>query len=290
MENMDTIEAKEDTDDYNRIARAIAYIEAHYRRQPSLDDISGHVGLSKYHFMRLFKRWAGITPMQFLQFLTLEYSKEMLKNSKNLLDTAYDAGLSGPGRLHDLFVTFEAMTPGEYKRLGHGLQIRYGFHPCPFGLCLLGLTERGICYLGFAEPGKEESVLHDLRRRWPYGQFCEDHIRTRVVVSDIFYRTQTDAKISKPFHMLLKGTNFQINVWKGLLNIPAGSRICYEDLANLLGRPGACRAVASAVAANPLGYLIPCHRVIAKSGKISDYHWGRIRKSALLGWEAGITR
>jgi AraC family transcriptional regulator of adaptative response/methylated-DNA-[protein]-cysteine methyltransferase len=286
---MTTIETQESAEDYTRIARAIVYIDAHHRRQPSLDDIAAHAGLSKYHFIRLFKRWAGITPMQFLQFLTIEHSKKMLESSKNLLDTAYEAGLSGPGRLHDLFVTFEAMTPGEYKRLGQELQIRYGFHPCPFGLCLLALTERGICYLGFTEPGKEESALDDLQRRWPNGNFSKNHGLTATVVHDIFYREHTEAGTSKPFHLLLKGTNFQVNVWKGLLNIPVGSRICYEDLANLLGRPGAHRAVASAVAANPLGYLIPCHRVIAKSGKISDYRWGRTRKSAILCHEAAIT-
>jgi AraC family transcriptional regulator of adaptative response/methylated-DNA-[protein]-cysteine methyltransferase len=282
------METKESTEDYSRIAQAIAFIEAHYRSQPSLDTIAAHVGLSKYHFIRLFKRWAGITPIQFLHFLTIEYSKKMLENSSNLLDTAYDAGLSGPGRLHDLFVTFEAMTPGEYKRLGEGLQICYGFSPCPFGLCLLGLTERGICYLGFAEAGEEKSALHDLQRRWPNSSLKEDNARIARIVQTIFDRKESDGAPSKPFHLLLKGTNFQVNVWKGLLNIPPGSRICYEDLANLLGRPGAHRAVASAVASNPLGYLIPCHRVIAKSGKISDYHWGRIRKRALLGWEAGI--
>lgn len=274
----------EQHDDYRRIGEAISFLNSHHRMRPALDDIASHVGMSKYHFARIFKRWAGITPMQFLQFMTVEFSKEQLQHSRNLLDTAYDAGLSGPGRLHDAFVTFEAMTPGEYKRLGQGIAILYGFHPSPFGICLLGVTERGICHLCFCEETEEGSALHDMCARWPKAHFKRDQASTTEIVTDIFAPCRKES--SQPFHLLLKGTNFQVNVWKGLLGIPAGRRICYQDFATLLGRPGSHRAVASAIAANPLGFLIPCHRVIAKSGKISDYRWGRLRKSALLCWEA----
>lgn len=285
---MTNLHTDELTDDYQRISRAIVFLESHYRKQPTLDDIASQAGLSKYHFSRVFKRWVGITPMQFRQFLTIEFSKEQLRQSRNLLETAYDAGLSGPGRLHDLFVTFEAMTPGEYKRLGDGLDIFYGFHPSPFGLCLLGRTERGICHLGFTEKGKENLAMQDLRCRWPGARFHEAAEHTENIAAEIF--SPCRETMARPFHLLLKGTNFQVNVWQGLLSIPPGGRICYQDFATLLGRPGAHRAVAGAIAANPLGYLIPCHRVIAKSGKISDYRWGRLRKSAILGWEAAASR
>lgn len=275
-------------DDYRRIAAAIAYLEIHHRLRPSLDEVAAQVGLSKYHFSRLFKRWAGITPMQFAQFLTVEFSKAQLHSSRNLLDTAYEAGLSGPGRLHDLFVSFEAMTPGEYKRQGEDLVIHYGLHPSPFGTCLLGITARGICHLGFVEADEENTAIRAMQDRWPKARFVRDPAHTAGFAAAIF--TAGTGGAPQPFHLLVKGTNFQVNVWKGLLAIPPGSRICYQDFAALLGLPGAHRAVASAIGANPLGYLIPCHRVIAKSGKISDYRWGRLRKSALLCWEAASVR
>lgn len=272
------------SEDYRRIEQAIRFVEAHFRDRPTLDEIAESVHLSKFHFMRLFKRWVGISPVQFMQYLTLEYAKQKLVESRSLLDASYEAGLSGPGRLHDLFVTFEAMTPGEFKRMGQGLKIVYGFHPTPFGACLLAITGRGICHLGFVGGDDRSSALSRLRENWPAATFMENSINTSSTARRIFIsKRESD---SRPFHLLLKGTNFQVNVWRALLTIPSGSVVSYQDVAALIGRPKAFRAVANAVALNPVGYLIPCHRVIAKSGKIHRYRWGAARKKAILGWEA----
>jgi AraC family transcriptional regulator of adaptative response/methylated-DNA-[protein]-cysteine methyltransferase len=270
--------------DFHRIETAIRFIEGHFKSQPSLDRIAQSVNLSKFHFDRLFKRWAGISPMQFMQFLTLDYTKQRLAESENLLDTALDAGLSGPSRLHDLFVTFEAMTPGEYKKQGAGLTISYGFYPTPFGECLLASTARGICYLGFvSSPERAEAVGH-LMRTWPGAEFNEDTDQVGVMVETIFSPKRQDSQ--RPFNLLIKGTNFQVQVWKALLTIPSGNVVSYQDIATYIGRPRAFRAVANAIAINPVAYLIPCHRVIAKSGNIHRYRWGSVRKKALIGWEA----
>jgi AraC family transcriptional regulator of adaptative response/methylated-DNA-[protein]-cysteine methyltransferase len=280
MENRFSQQAR----DYRRIEQAIQFLEANYRAQPSLDEIAGSVHLSKYHFQRLFKRWAGISPTQFLQYLTIEYAKERLKESQSILDATLDAGLSSPSRLHDLFVTFEAITPGEYKRQGAGLEVRYGFHASPFGGCLLATTQRGICGLHFAQHGDLSAVLESLVARWPQARFTEESSETQPLVDRIFAPVPTDQ--SRPFHLLLKGTNFQINVWQALLAIPPGAMASYGAVAGYLGRPGAARAVGSAVARNPIAYLIPCHRVIGKAGRIHHYQWGTARKKSILGWEA----
>ena len=235
----------------------------------------------------MFKRWAGITPTQFLQFLTLEYTKQKLAESTSIFETSLEAGLSGSSRLHDLFVTFESMTPGEFKKQGAGLKIIYGFHYSPFGKCLLALTERGICRMGFVETGEEPLALEQLRREWPGAIFTENQKLTQPMVEQLFRPTGT--RESHPFHLYLKGTNFQINVWKALLTIPEGRMVSYQDIATLIGNPKAFRTVATAVAVNPVGYLIPCHRVIEKSGRIHKYRWGSLRKKALLGWEAART-
>ncbi len=271
-------------DDYRRIEKAIRFIENHFKSQPSLDQIAASANLSRYHFDRLFKRWAGISPIQFLQFLTLDYTKHQLAESRSLLDTSLAAGLSGPSRLHDLFVTFEAMTPGEFKKQGRGLQIDYGFGESPFGECLLATTARGICSFGFiAADGKAAAVEH-LFQTWPQSRFRENTDATGALVRRIFMSDRTDSR--RPFNLLLKGTNFQVNVWKALLSIPEGRVVSYQDIAGLIGRPESFRAVANAVAINPVAYLIPCHRVIAKTGKIHQYRWGSPRKKAILGWEA----
>lgn len=270
--------------DFQRIEKAIRFIEANYRRQPTLEQIASSVYLSKYHFERLFKRWAGISPIQFLQFLTLDYTKQRLLESKSILETALDAGLSGPSRLHDLFVAFEAMTPGDFKKQGAGLNISYAFCESPFGECLLATTRRGICYLGFVERGKRSDLRGQLIETWPDSKFIEDPTGAGSIVKDIFSIDR--CKQPRPFNLLLKGTNFQINVWKALLNIPKGCLASYQDIALHIGHPRSYRAVANAVAINPIAYLIPCHRVIAKSAKIHHYRWGSARKKALLGWEA----
>jgi AraC family transcriptional regulator of adaptative response/methylated-DNA-[protein]-cysteine methyltransferase len=270
--------------DYERVAEAIHYLEAKHRQRPSLDEIAGSVHLSKYHFQRLFKRWAGISPKQFSHFLTLEYAKERLQESQSLLDTALDAGLSGPSRLHDLFVTFEAITPGEYKRRGAGLRITYGFHDTPFGQCLLATTERGICALYFVEESDRAAAVEQLTNDWPRARLAEDPSHTQPLIDRIFAPASTDQP--RPFHLLLKGTNFQVKVWQALLAIPPGTLASYQNVASLINKPNGARAVGGAVARNPVAYLIPCHRVINKTGKIHRYRWGATRKKAMVGWEA----
>jgi AraC family transcriptional regulator of adaptative response/methylated-DNA-[protein]-cysteine methyltransferase len=272
------------SDDYRRIASAIQFIEDHFQDQPTLDQIAASVHLSRYHFDRLFKRWAGISPKQFLQFLTLEYTKQQLAESKSLLDTSLEAGLSGPSRLHDLFVTFEAMTPGEFKHQGRGLNITYGFGSSPFGVCLLATTPRGICHLGFVDANHRSEARDALFQMWPGAVFNEAAAQVAPIARAIFHPAPLENP--RPFNLHLRGTNFQINVWKALVCIPAGRVVSYQDIAALIGRPRAFRAAANAIAINPVAYLIPCHRVIAKSGKIHRYRWGALRKKAIIGWEA----
>ena len=271
-------------EDYQRVEKAIKFIENNFKDQPKLDEIAESVHLSKYHFDRIFKRWAGISPIQFLQFMTLDYTKKKLRESASILECALDAGLSGSGRLHDLFVTFEAMTPGEFKKQAAGIKIFYGFSSSPFGDCLIATTERGICHLGFAEKDKRSEALDQLFKTWPGAAFTESCETATSKINSIFKINKT--KYSQPFNLYLKGTNFQINVWKALLNIPEGRVVSYQDIASHIGHPKAFRAVANAIAINPVAYLIPCHRVIAKSGKIHQYRWGSARKKALIGWEA----
>jgi AraC family transcriptional regulator of adaptative response/methylated-DNA-[protein]-cysteine methyltransferase len=271
-------------DDYKRVEKAIQYLEVNFKSQPTLAQIAESVHLSKYHFNRIFKRWAGISPIQFQQYLTLDYSKQKLADSSSLLDTSLDAGLSGSSRLHDLFVTFEAMTPGEFKKQGAGLTITYGFCETPFGDCLLAITERGICHLGFVKDDNRLEALNQLYDTWPGAMYREETMAIRTMVKKIFEINRT--KNAQPFNILVKGTNFQINVWKALLNIPEGWIVSYQDIAAYIGHPKAFRAVANAIAINPVAYLIPCHRVIAKSGKIHKYRWGSARKKAIIGWEA----
>ncbi len=267
--------------DYVRVAQAIAYIEANYRQQPSLDDIAAAVHLSKYHFQRLFKRWAGISPTQFMHYLTVEYAKERLAAADSVFNTAVESGLSGAGRLHDLFVSFEAMTPGEYKRQAAGLTIQYGFHATSYGDCLLAMTERGICALRFVEQSPVET-LELVQTEWPQATFVASPQATAVVAQQIFHTRASQT----PLHLHVRGTNFQVQVWRALLQIPAGALVSYADVAAGIGRPTATRAVASAIARNPVGYLIPCHRVISKGGKTHNYRWGTVRKQALIGHEA----
>jgi AraC family transcriptional regulator of adaptative response/methylated-DNA-[protein]-cysteine methyltransferase len=270
--------------DYRRVEQAIRYLHENFRAHPSLDEIAESVHLSKYHFQRLFKRWAGISPSQFLQFLTLEYAKQQLLASRSVMEVSLEAGLSGPGRLHDLFVTFEAVTPGEYKQRGAGLQVRYGFHDTPFGECLLATTERGICNLFFVREGDSSPALEQLYASWPRAEFLERNDETQPLVDRIF--APAGVGQARPFHLQLKGTNFQVNVWRALLSISPGAMVSYQDVARLAGRPDATRAVANAISRNPVAYLIPCHRVISGSGQVHCYRWGVARKKAMLGWEA----
>jgi AraC family transcriptional regulator of adaptative response/methylated-DNA-[protein]-cysteine methyltransferase len=268
-------------EDYARIEQAIQFLEQNFRRQPELKEIAGHVGLSEYHFQRLFTRWAGISPKRFLQFLTVEHAKQLLAEQNSLLDVTYEAGLSSPGRLHDLFVTCEAITPGQFKKQGQGVVISYGFHPSPFGECLLATTSRGICGLSFVLANRE-AALQELESHWPEANLIEDPAQTRPLAQKIFTPVQNGTALP----VLLKGTNFQLKVWQALLKIPPGAMTTYEDIAVSIGRPGAARAVGNAVARNPVGFLIPCHRVIRKTGVLGHYQWGSARKKAMLGWEA----
>lgn len=267
--------------DYARIATAIEYLEEHFLDQPDLETVAGVAGLSPYHFQRLFRRWCGVSPKRFVQYLTLDYAKARLREAHSVLDTALDAGLSGPGRLHDLFVSGEAMTPGEYKDGGEGTDILFGVHPSPFGPCFVGQTARGICALGFAD-GAPEDVLDDFRARWPRAHFRADADETAGTVASIF--GEGDDLPPLPLHVW--GTNFQLKVWEALLRIPSGHVVSYSDVATAIGKPSASRAVGSAVAANPISFLIPCHRVIRRSGRFNNYYWGPARKRVMLAWEA----
>lgn len=275
----------EQNQDYMRVEQAIHYLENNFQDQPSLDEIAASVHLSKYHFQRLFKRWAGVSPTQFLHYLTIEYAKERLRASCSVFDTSLDAGLSSPSRLHDLFVSFEAVTPGDYKKYGEDLELIYGLHPSPFGECLLAATARGICALRFVPLDGREEALTQLIREWPRAIFVEDQAKTQIIVEQVFTPVKTGEK--RELHLLLKGTNFQIQVWRALLAIPPGAMVTYQDVAGYVSTPSAAQAVGNAIAHNPVGYLIPCHRVISKAGKVHHYRWGATRKKAILGWEAG---
>lgn len=275
------------SEDYERIARAIAYIETHAGEQPTLEEIAASVNLSEYHFQRLFSRWAGISPKRFLQFLTKENAKRLL-HEQSVLDAAYAAGLSSPGRLHDLFVQAEAVTPGEYKTKGAGLEISYGFHPTPFGECLLAVTPRGICFLAFVDDGDRDTALAELKRDWEQAALTFDPTRTEPYVAQIFSPGRQPDSGQAPLPLHLRGTNFQMKVWEALLRIPAGSATTYEDLAARIGQPSAARAVGGAIAHNPVAYLIPCHRVLRKSGEFGGYRYRPERKKAILLRESAL--
>ena len=270
--------------DYERVERALWFLNGRFQEQPSLEDVAREAGLSPYHFQRLFRRWAGISPKRFLQYLTAVYARELLEESRSVLDVAYETGLSGPSRLHDLFVAVEAMTPAEYRNQAAGLAIRYGFHPTPFGECLISLTDRGITSLTVAERGEREEALSWLRDRWPGARFSRSDAATAAVVVAIFGSRARSA--AAEVRLLLKGTNLQIKVWEALLRIPPARLVSYGSLARSIGKPDACRAVASAVGDNPVAVLIPCHRVIRSTGALGGYRWGIARKQALIGWEA----
>lgn len=280
---MDTPRAnlQQDPEDYLRIEQAIHYLENHYREQPSLEDLAASAGLSEYHFQRIFTRWAGVSPKRFLQFLTKEGAKDLLDQSENLLNTTLQVGLSSLGRLHDLFVTAEAVTPGEYKSRGEGLTIRYGLHPTPFGKCLIGVTERGICHLGFVQDSEGETV-DALVAEWQHARMIEDRAATAPLVAPIFDMSRRPAA---PLRVHLRGTNFQLKVWEALISIPTGAVTTYERIAGQIGRPSAWRAVGTAIGHNPIAVLIPCHRVIRKAGNFGNYRYGAPRKKALLAWE-----
>ncbi len=275
--------------DYQRVAEALDYVARHAQRQPELGDIARHIGVSEFHLQRTFTRWVGISPKRFLQHVTLAAAKRSLEGSQSVFDAALDAGLSGPGRLHDLFVTYEAVTPGEYKRRGAGLEIAYGFHRSPFGECLLLTTERGVCGLEFVDPHTREQVLADARRRWPAAALHESPQRTGAFHRQIFAPDAAASGHSQPLRLFLCGSRFQLKVWQALLKIPLGHTVTYQQIAMHLGYPArgsAARAVGTAAGENAIPWLIPCHRVLRKDGMLGGYRYGEARKLAMLGWEA----
>ena len=271
--------------DYLTVKRAIEFISTRYRDQPSIETIAGHVGLSPSHFQHVFKRWAGLTPKAFLQAITIERARELLRSSASVLDAAYDVGLSGPSRLHDLFVAHEALTPGDYRR--DGLELRYGFHVSPFGEAILVAAPRGMAGLGFVDEGNRQRALADMARRWPRARLIEDENATVP-----FARRAFDPALWRPdapLRVVLIGTDFELRVWETLLCVPMGRATTYSDIARKIGRPTAARAVGAAVGKNPISFVVPCHRVLGRSGALTGYHWGLARKQAIIGWEAGRT-
>jgi AraC family transcriptional regulator of adaptative response/methylated-DNA-[protein]-cysteine methyltransferase len=271
--------------DYEVVRRAIGHIRGHWREQPEIEAIAEAASVTPTELHHLFRRWAGLTPKAFLQALTLDGARQLLRDSASVLDATYEVGLSGPGRLHDLFVTHEAMSPGEWKSGGEGLTMRFGFHPSPFGNALVMATERGLAGLAFADPGEEQAALADMKSRWPKATYIADQPRTAPVAQRIFDASQW--RPSEPLRVVLIGTDWEVRVWDALLQIPMGKLTTYSNIAGKLCAPAAARAVGAAVGKNPISFVVPCHRVVGKSGDLTGYHWGITRKRAMLGWEAG---
>jgi AraC family transcriptional regulator of adaptative response/methylated-DNA-[protein]-cysteine methyltransferase len=270
------------TADYEHIERAIQFIRQNKEQQPELKLVAARVGLSPYHFQRLFQRWAGVTPKHFLEFLTVEHAKTRLQESKSIMETSLKTGLSGPGRLHNQFIFIEVVSPSEFKNRGAKLNIRYGFHATPFGEALLALSTSGILALSFVDEDNRQAALGKLKSDWCNASFVEDNKTTKTIVSCIF----TQKRINKEKTVLsVRGTNFQIKVWNALLGIPSGSVVSYQSIADKIERPRSVRAVANAIGANPVAYLIPCHRVLRSNGELSGYRWGPDRKRIMLGRE-----
>lgn len=272
--------------DYETVSRVVELLTENYRDQPSLDAIASDLGQSPTQLQKTFTRWAGLSPKAFLQAVTLDHAKRLLRQEElPLLETSFELGLSGPSRLHDLFVTHEAMSPGEWKLRGGGLTIRYGFHPCPFGVALVMITGRGLAGLAFNDAGDEKASFEDMASRWPNAQFIEDSAATAGYAARIFDAREWHSE--EPLRVVLIGSDFQIRVWESLLKIPMGKAVTYSDIACDIGQPTASRAVGAAVGRNPISFVVPCHRALGKSGALTGYHWGLTRKRAMLGWEAG---
>jgi len=268
---------------YQRIENAIRYLEENFQRQPELDEVAEKIHLSPFHFQRLFTDWVGISPKRFLQFLTVDFLKQKLQDSKNLVEAADAAGLSSQSRVYDLFTTLEAVTPQEYKLSGAGISVEYGFHESPFGTCLLGTTERGVCWLSFlSEEDSPKSEMEKMKEHWNQSVFRQNQELTSGILSRVF---DAQPQASQKLHLLVKGTNFQVKVWEALLRLPMGSVTTYQGIAEKIANPKAMQAVGSAVGSNHIAYLIPCHRVIRKDGVLGEYRWSAARKKSIIGWE-----
>ena len=278
--------AKKDQSDYQTILRAVEFLRASRHAQPGLDELAAHLELSPAHCQKLFKRWCGLSPKEFVQFLTIDHARKLLNGSSSVLDTAHEVGLSGGGRLHDLFVSHEAMTPGQYKDRGAGLEIFHGSVPCPFGLAQIMATERGVCGLGFSDDmSSANTTLDDLKSRWPAASFAENKEMITKLATRIFQPKRWRA--SQPIRLVFIGTEFEIGVWQELLKVGMGRATSYSAIASSIGKPTAQRAVGSAVGRNPISFIVPCHRVLRRDGGLGGYHWGVTRKHAIIGWEAG---
>jgi len=273
-------------DDYAVVRQVIEYLTENWREQPTLEALARRVGMGPTKLQKVFTRWAGLSPKAFLQAVTLDHARALLEQSATVLDTTYEVGLSGPGRLHDLFVTHEAVTPGTYRARGEGLLIRYGFHPSPFGTTLIMATEYGLAGLAFADEEGEAAALDDMMRRWPKADYLEDSATTARFARRIFDRDEW--RPDRPLRVVLIGTDFEIRVWETLLKVPLGCATTYSDVARHIDKPKAARAVGAAVGKNPISFVVPCHRVLGRSGSLTGYHWGLTRKRAILGWEAGM--
>jgi AraC family transcriptional regulator of adaptative response/methylated-DNA-[protein]-cysteine methyltransferase len=271
--------------DYERIAGVIRYLDKHHAEQPNLAMLAKRAGLSAFHFHRLFSRWAGITPKDFLQCLTLSHAKALLNEGKDVLNAALNAGLSGPSRLHDLCVCLEAASPGELKSGGANWTIRAGFADSPFGTCLVGESSRGLCHLSFVDSVSRQAGAAAIQHAWPRARLTWDDSSVSRLLSPVFQ--QPGSADSRPaLRALIRGTTFQVRVWRALLQVPPGTLVSYAELAAAIGNRAAARAVGSAVGQNPLAYLIPCHRVIRDTGAVGEYRWGQTRKKAILAWES----
>jgi AraC family transcriptional regulator of adaptative response/methylated-DNA-[protein]-cysteine methyltransferase len=286
MSDILSIKPQESGPEWKRMARAIRYLSENYLDQPSLDSAAQAVGLSPFHFQRVFTRYVGVSPKSFIGHLTLSHAKEELAGGTSVLGAALDAGLSGPSRLHDLCLKIEAMTPGDYARGGEGIAIDFGVHDSPFGRALIMATEKGVCGLAFGDDGEEDAMMQDMRSRWPRATFHQNAARTGRIAEQIFDARNSD-KGGGDLALHLLGTPWQIKVWEALLAIPPGKVTTYRGVASSLGNTKASRAVGTAVGRNPVSWLIPCHRVLGSDGALTGYHWGLTRKSAMLGWEAG---
>ena len=271
--------------DYETVRRVVEKISLDYRDQPSLEELAADVGQTPTALQKLFTRWAGLSPKAFLQAVTLDHARKLLDQGMPLLETSFELGMSGPGRLHDLFVTHEAMSPGDYKTRGDGLTIRYGYHISPFGVALVMVTERGLAGLSFNDPGGEREAFADMSGRWPNATYVEDMAATQPYAARIFDPSRWRSE--QPLKVVLIGTDFQVRVWQALLRIPLGKACSYSSIAAGIGAPAASRAVGAAIGANPISFVVPCHRALGKSGALTGYHWGLTRKRAILGWEAG---